>query len=429
MKVSLRMDSTADISHNKRIYPSKNSRHNPELTKYNISLIDIEPRKAYKAIFDDVIADYNNRQKRKDRLLDYDGIGYYNKVMNTTFNKSTKQGNKTCEQHPYYEMIVQIGDKDERPDNDTCIQIFKQYLDDMQKRSQPHMTIIGAYIHLDESTPHMHIDYIPLAQMKKGMSLQVGLNKCFEQMMDYKSKNAHDTAQQQFQARERELFRELCISKGLDIDEVEHNQSKHLSVTEYKAQQIAQDMELIKAVEEAELSDTSRQTLIQKLTKSDYVTVPIRDYNRLKFKAEQAQGLMDKVKAKNSDIRQLEGRISKFEAGIDDKQQALREREQYIKSKESQLKERIDNYNRMMTGEPARQMQAETERLLKEYQSLKPKRDALRSEISELQQKVSELKSWLKENIITRLEKQFINSHRDEFETYVEQQKSRGRSR
>ena len=118
--------------------------------------LHIYSKEAFKKIFDDALKEYNAKQTDSRRVIK----NYFNKI------------NKSAQQHPCYEVILTIGDKDTHPDADICKGIFKEVVDSWAERN-PNLYLIGAYYHNDEpGAPHLHIDYIPVAyHNSKGMSV------------------------------------------------------------------------------------------------------------------------------------------------------------------------------------------------------------------------------------------------------------------
>lgn len=88
---------------------------------------------------------------------------------------------------------------------------------------------------MDEATPHLHIDYIPVAHgYKNGMKTRNSLTKAFQQMGFAKAVSRKQNETVAWQEREREYLTELCREQGIEI-EVLGVQRDNLSLPEYKA--------------------------------------------------------------------------------------------------------------------------------------------------------------------------------------------------
>lgn len=127
---------------------------------------------AYERLLGTAVAEYNAKQKRKDRMTSVEKE--MDKIKESINNKNP--------QYLAYEMIVQIGDKDNHPNTELANEIFHEFLEQWNSK-YPNLDIFQAVIHNDEATPHMHVDYIPLAyNNKRGLSVQNGLRRAYEEM-------------------------------------------------------------------------------------------------------------------------------------------------------------------------------------------------------------------------------------------------------
>lgn len=171
---------------------------------------DEKPRDAYERLFGQAVKDYNSKQTRADRRID----DYYNKI-----HESKKQ-------HPVYEVIVQVGSKDNPVSADTCKEILKEYYDTWDERN-PNLVLIGAYFHPDEKgEPHLHADYVPYAEYDKGLSIRTGLNKALEAQGYEKAGKA--TPQIQWEKSENAYLERLCRDRGIEVEHPERDKSPEM---------------------------------------------------------------------------------------------------------------------------------------------------------------------------------------------------------
>ena len=264
------------LTHNNRDFISKNVV--PERTSWNRIYMQESLEQAYEKCFGQALMDYNATQKRKDRRKE----NYLKEIENS--------GNK---EKTFYENIVQIGKKEDTPVVDAdgnlteeakvAIEILEQYAKTFQERN-PNLYLFNCVMHLDEATPHLHIDYIPVAHgYKTGMETRNSLTKALQQMGFAKAVSKKENETVAWQQRERSYLTELCREKGIDI-EVLGIQRENLSLPEYKAamrevealEQQAEEMEihnrelatqageLAKQIDELEVSDKSNQELLEK---------------------------------------------------------------------------------------------------------------------------------------------------------------------
>ena len=215
------------LTHNNREFVCNNVV--PERTAWNRIYIQEPLKDAYEKCFGQALRDYNAAQKRKDRQKD----DYLKEIENS--------GNK---EKTFYENIVQIGKKTDTPVADengvmteeakAAIEVLDRYAKTFQERN-PNLYLFNCVMHLDEATPHLHIDYIPVAHgYKNGMKTRNSLTKAFQQMGFAKAVSRKQNETVAWQEREREYLTELCREQGIEI-EVLGIQRDNLSLPEYKA--------------------------------------------------------------------------------------------------------------------------------------------------------------------------------------------------
>ena len=215
------------LTHNNRDFICNNVV--PERTAWNRIYIQESLRDAYEKCFGQALRDYNAAQKRKDRQKE----DYLKEIENS--------GNK---EKAFYENIVQIGKKTDTPVADesgvlteeakAAIEVLDRYAKTFQERN-PNLYLFNCVMHLDEATPHLHIDYIPVAHgYKNGMKTRNSLTKAFQQMGFAKAVSRKQNETVAWQEREREYLTELCREQGIEI-EVLGVQRDNLSLPEYKA--------------------------------------------------------------------------------------------------------------------------------------------------------------------------------------------------
>ena len=183
---------------------------------------DEKPREAYERLFGDAMRAYNARQTRADRQIK----DYYNYIKN--------DGKK----HLCYEMIISIGSiKGEQIDREKGYAAMRTFFETWEERN-PNLALIGAYYHADEEgVPHVHLDYIPVANgYKQGMECQTGLVRALEQQGFWTS-NRKLTAQICWEKRENAYFEELVRAQGYEVEHPDIEGQKHRDVATYKAEQ------------------------------------------------------------------------------------------------------------------------------------------------------------------------------------------------
>ncbi len=239
------------LTHNNREFISKNVVS--ERTSWNRIYQMESLEAAYENCFGEALRKYNAAQKRKDRQKEN-----YQKEIEQSGN-----GEKL-----FYENIVQVGKKTDTPvvdekgelteDAKAAIKVLEQYAITFQERN-PSLYLFNCVLHLDEATPHLHIDYIPVAHgYKKGMETRNSLTKALQEMGFAKAVSRKQNETVAWQERERAFLTELCREQGIEI-EVLGIQRENLSLPEYKA--AMREVEVLE--HRAEILDSQKERLEQ----------------------------------------------------------------------------------------------------------------------------------------------------------------------
>lgn len=217
-------------AHNARYYkPGQSPPHVDDARRGDNEIwVDIDHRRAYKELFSEAVAAYNDRQKRADRKIS----DYYRQVVE----------DKT--RHPVYEIIIQIGDMHDTGVHDCEAEreVLKEYIEGWAERN-PQMMLVGAYLHLDEKTQHLHANFIPWADgYKRGPEKQASISRCCEQMGFEKGTHINETSQAAWTASERLVLEELAQAHGIEIKHIRdgrlHEADKELFIAERKVQEL-----------------------------------------------------------------------------------------------------------------------------------------------------------------------------------------------
>lgn len=233
-------------NHNSRKFTAKNI--DAERTKYNVVLCDERIDDVYHELFDDAVKTYNERQTRSDRMID----DYLSKIRN---------GRQEKESH---EVIIQIGNKDDTPadsaEGEQVKEILKEYYKGFVERNTT-LRVYAAYLHMDEATPHIHIDYIPYTSgSKRGLETRVSHKKALADL-GYRGGTNRQTEWCQWAANEKKEVEKIMSKYNIKrLDKGEHK--RHLDIEDYKANKrheevIALGQEIKKLKKEQEQIDLS----------------------------------------------------------------------------------------------------------------------------------------------------------------------------
>lgn len=282
------------IQHNNRQFVTQNIDRKRMID--NITYVKQDIREAYQQVFGKAVADYNAKQKRKDRRIE----DYYDKVC------QSKNGEK-----PFHELVVQVGDMTDSgygtDDFNKCRQVLDDYMSDFVTRN-PHIHVFNAVMHLDEQTPHLHIDFIPIGEgYKRGLAVKNSLNKSME---------AYSVGDKVgilgWYEREREVLTERANRYGIEITQKNEHRER-LSVSEYK--QTMREVERlteakndlkndIEELERKKVESIEQKKELEELApKKRLGYVSVEDYEELKKVAKNYQSKLKLTEFENEDLK------------------------------------------------------------------------------------------------------------------------------
>lgn len=216
------------LSHNNREFTAKNI--DPSRTADNIVFVQQELGEAYHHLFDEAVEKYNARQKRNDRKID----DYFEHLFNRPPGKSfiVNSNKQKC----FYEHLVYIGTKKDSgigtPDAEITKECLREYMEGFQERN-PNFYVFNAVMHLDESTPHLHIDYIPIGHFNNGLEVRNAKNKALEEMNFGKDAKANN----RWRLSEWDILKNICNAHGIEISEPKKSRGYSYTVEEYSEYQ------------------------------------------------------------------------------------------------------------------------------------------------------------------------------------------------
>ena len=221
------MTGKGSLNHNSRKFHAKNT--DPNRTHWNVEYCNEDIKDVYHELFDDALKRYNDKQTRKDRKID----DYYEKI------RSGKQ------EKLFHEVILQIGDKDnmgsETMEGQLAAKILDEYMRGFQERN-PTLRVFAAHLHLDEATPHLHIDFIPyVTGSKRGLDTRVSLKQALSSL-GFKGGLRSETELNQWVQSEKQKLAMVMRENEIEWDQ-KGTHEQHLSVLDYKKKVREQEVE------------------------------------------------------------------------------------------------------------------------------------------------------------------------------------------
>lgn len=261
VSLSFRIDAGV-VEHNNRDFIAKNviSERIPlNITYKKESLAD-----KYHELFDDAVKEYNSRMTRADRKIS----DYLEHISNSKQEK------------PFYEIVVQIGDKDDcgigKENAEAAKEMLDEYMREFEKRN-PNIKVFNAVMHLDEATPHLHIDFVPICHSpNRGLPVRVSLKGALKEQ-GLVAQSLRNSEWQAWASSEKKALAEILKKRGFGQQNknVKHS---HMEVDEYKeyAQTIQKMNEHINVLKQKPDGELTKDEMAEIKNQNDFLRSEIQ---------------------------------------------------------------------------------------------------------------------------------------------------------
>ena len=334
------MTGRGSIRHNNRSFSAANI--DRSRTGLNVTFCQEDLKQVYHQVFDEALAAYNAKKKKtRDKIPDY-----YEHI---------RQGKQ---EKLFHEVIFQIGNKDDcgcgTLDGDRAAAVLKEFAESFQERN-PHLRVFNAVLHMDEATPHIHIDFVPVAtEQTRGLQTRVSMKQALKQQ-GFTSLGRNMTEWRAWMDREKQTLAELAQAHEFEIVSLGGGR-KHMDLPEYRAaaqrleavqeQVIAADQELadlekqkkalggtVKALKAAEKVRVRLDTIQPEKTLTGAVKgVTVEQVEQLKAAALRGIQAEQRAKEAEAENRRLQGMIPSTKE----------------KLREAQAQQRVEQENRQL---------------------------------------------------------------------------------
>lgn len=325
----------------------------------NVIFLERDIWAVYHELFADAVEEYNAKQKRKDRKIQ----NYYEKI------KSGRQ------ERLFTEAIVQIGNmKDSNcamEEAELVKGILTEYMQDFEERNSS-LKVFNAVLHMDEQTPHLHIDFIPFSEgNKRGMSTKVSLKGAMK-ALGFTGTGRNDTESMQWVQAEKEYLAELMRNRGLEWKQLGTHE-KHLSVYNYEKKMRKQEVGELEQQLQAK-TDTLEQQ--EKLLVSNRITLQVQQ--------EQTDELMqscEEWKAKKQEVKERYFHYLSFYDRMEQAHVGVKKEYENLQQEYDDLKDDYDGLHRELYN------------VRKGHEELWESRESLRRDCEELKENRKNLHS------------------------------------
>ena len=295
------MIGTRSLAHNRRDFIAENV--DPDRVHLNICYQNENLKEVYKELFDDSVERYNVG-KRKDRQI----TNYYEKI---------RQGKQ---EKLFHEVIFQIGNREDMAvgttEGDLAVKVLDEYVKNFQQRN-PTLHVFSCYLHQDEATPHLHIDFVPYVTgwKGKGMDTRVSLKQALKSL-GFQGGNKHDTELNQWINHEKELLAEIARQHRIEWEQ-KGTHEEHLDVYNFKkkecrkeVQALEQEKEYLTAENEGLTAQIAEARADIQLLKDDKEQA-VKDKEEAEKRAEKAEKDLHSLEERRERLQPVMDNVSK----------------------------------------------------------------------------------------------------------------------
>ena len=215
------------VNHNSRKFNAKNT--DPTRTHLNVEFCNEPIKEVYHRLFDEALEKYNAKQTRKDRIIS----DYYEHIAGGKQEKA------------FHEIILQVGNMEDMAsqseNGDLAKEILAEYYQGFQERN-PNLYVFSAHLHMDEATPHIHIDFVPFTTgSKRGLETRVSLKKALAEE-GFEGGSRSDTEWNQWVDSEKGQLALVMERHGINWKQLDTHET-HRDVTTFKKDKLKEEIE------------------------------------------------------------------------------------------------------------------------------------------------------------------------------------------
>ena len=351
------------VNHNTRAFTAKNVDKNRSAD--NIEFFQEDIKQVYHKLFDEALKRYNAKQKRKDRMID----NYYEKIRRGKQEKL------------FHEVIFQIGNKDDMnaksEDGLLAKRILTEFMDEFQARN-PNLYVFSAHLHMDEETPHLHIDFVPyITGSKRGLDTRVSLKSALA-AEGFAGGTRGATELNQWIASEKQELATVMERYGVEwLQKGTHE--KHLSVLDFEKQERAKEVAELDSQKQEKTSEVAKLNQAVSSMKQELMTTTIKQV-RAEEAVEKAREEGIAVQRDNETLSASNQQLRVENTSLEIKKVELRTDNRHLEQQQWQL--RTDNSELEMKQSA---LQSENQRLEQEQNKLQEDNEKLEQKQTSLQ--------------------------------------------
>ena len=325
------MTGKGSVNHNSRNFHAKNT--DPERSHLNVEYCNENIKDVYHELFDEALARYNEKQTRNDRRID----DYYEKI------RSGKQ------EKPFHEIILQIGDREtmgaETEEGRLAAKILDEYMQGFQRRN-PTLRVFSAHLHMDEATPHLHIDFVPYTTgSKRGLDTRVSLKQAL-MALGFKGGTRQETELNQWVMAEKQQLAAIMLEHGIEWEQ-KGTHEKHLSLLDFEKKERAKEVSML----EKQKSELEEHNAIMQEVNEKYLDQLERVEKDI-FSAQESRKEVDKQ------AEQAKKKAAQYEKKLTEIAPMVKEMEMFAEKYSADPEEVLPEAGTLETGKSYREKKA-----------------------------------------------------------------------
>ena len=325
------MTGKGSVNHNSRKFHAKNT--DPERSYLKVEYCNENIKDAYHELFDEALARYNEKQTRNDRRID----DYYEKIHARKQEKS------------FHEIILQIGDREtmgaETEEGRLAAKILDEYMQDFQRRN-PTLRVFSAHLHMDEATPHLHIDFVPYTTgSKRGLDTRVSLKQALS-ALGFKGGTRHETELNQWVAAEKKQLASIMLEHGIEWEQ-KGTHEKHLSLLDFEKQERAKEVSAL----EKQKAELEEHNAIMQEVNAKYLD-QLENFEKDIFSAQESQ------EEANKQAEQAKKKAAQYEKKLTEIAPMIKEMERFAEKYSADPEEVLPEAGTLETGKSYREKKA-----------------------------------------------------------------------
>ena len=346
-------DRKGSVNHNTRAFTAKNVDKNRSAD--NVEFCQEDIKQVYHKLFDEARERYNAKQKRKDRMID----NYYEKIRRGKQEKL------------FHEVIFQIGNKDDmNAKNEEGLlakRILTEFMDEFQARN-PNLYVFSAHLHMDEETPHLHIDFVPyITGSKRGLDTRVSLKSALA-AEGFTGGTRGATELNQWIASEKQEIISVVAQLGEEVS-VKKQELQNVTIEKELAEEATQ-----KANEERTIAQQEKEVLLA-------------GNQNLRMENTRLESRKDRLRMENHDLKQKQLQLQTDNEELEQRHEDLQYKNSELQNVNDQLF--ADNHT----------LEQKNDSLQSDNQALRQKYNDLQQNNVQLEKQQNELKSHIEQMV------------------------------